>query len=1152
MKNKLLRFIIMISNLTLKVAIVQTLFMTMALGYDGIAQENVSVKQVTINIGFKNADLSDVLKTIEKETGYRFIYDAKDVTNSSGFTVNAKKRTVADLLIELSKAYDLQFKQVNNSISIKKKNAIDTKEEVPIQIIIDGFEISGKVVSDSDNEGLPGVNIVIQGTTQGTVTDINGNYVLTVPSNESVLVFSSVGYISEEVTVGDRTIIDMSLAEDITALEEIVVIGYGEMKKESVVGAITQTTGEELMQSGGVSTVGQALTGRLPGVITINTTGRPGDETPEIYIRGQSTWNGGGQPLILVDGIERTMNDIDLGDVESISVLKDASATAVFGVKGANGVILITTKRGKEGKTQLSITANSTFKTPAKLPGKLNSYDALQQMNAAIERTIPYRDEGWVDYMPMDILDKYRNPANEYERQLYPDVDWTDAALKDFAMDHRVNLSVRGGTEFAKYFGAISYQHVGDIFDGAQINNNRTYNADFSYNRFNYRSNIDFDITKTTRISVNLSGYYGIQNDNEGDKRLVYSAVYNMAPSIFYPIYDDGTYGRTPTQIWDLTNPAVILSAKGATQNHRVQVNSDFILEQKLDFLLEGLKFRGSVSYDNNFRATKGISEAANTPGGENVIYKIYNPDGSEQVIEPPPINQFSGVINPWVRDPLSMENWNTSRRLFYQLSLTYDRQFAAKHNVSVLALMNREQYAIGNMFPRYREDWVGRVTYNYDERYFLDVNGAYNGSEKFGPGYKFELFPSVALGWMLTNEDFFRVSWLDRLKVRGSYGIVGDDYGGQRWAYIDQWEASNSRAWMNNINPHWDQPRPEFSPYTFYRELVIGNPDLRWETSTKTNIGLDMALFNELITFEGDFFYETRDDIIVSGADRSVPSFLGFDPADFNIGKTEVSGFELTLGAQDYINPDLKLWGNVAYTMAKDKILYKEDPELREPHLKDEGYPIGLQKLGIPDGIMTSWDDVYSSVAFENSQEAIRPGYYGQVDFNGDGIINSNDNVPWGYPLRPQNTWNLTAGVDYKNFSFMVQFYGAYNAIKQYVDRTFTSNTAIYYDFLTDYWTPDNLDGTDVLTSWKGQGHNDPQRDWYDASYVKLKNIEAAYTLRSNGGTSYRFFINGNDLFTWSHLPDDRQANAGTGETSFRGDYPTFRRLNIGLTVNF
>jgi len=1004
--------------------------------------------------------------------------------------------------------------------------------------------LSGKVTDAESGEGLPGVNVLVKETTVGTVTDIDGNYRLTVNDDVTTLVFSSIGYTTEEVAIGGRTVINLELVPDIQSLSEVVVIGYGEQKRESVVGSIVQASGEELLQSGGVNTVGQALTGRLPGVISITSSGRPGAENPEIYIRGRSTWNGSGQPLILVDGIERSMNDININDIEKISVLKDASATAVFGVKGANGVILITTKRGKEGKPQLSISANSTVKTPSKLPQKLNAYDGIQVVNDAIVREVSAIEESWADYTPMGILNKYRNPANQYERERYPDVDWANVALKDYALDHKLNLSIRGGTEFAKYFGALAYQHVGDIFDGDKYDNGRTYTPNFAYDRFNYRSNVDFDITSTTKVSVNLSGYYGIQQANDGDMRLVYSSLYGMAPSLFYPIHEDGTYGKDPANIWDTTNPLMVMTTKGAVQNHRIQVNTDFMLEQKLDFLLDGLLFRGRLAYDNNFEGQGGVKES--NPGGmDNVVYKRYLDNGEELYITPPGDNQFDFAIQPWYYDAVDI--WAPSRRLFYQLSLNYNHSFGERHNTDVLLLMNREEYAEGSMFPRFREDWVARVQYNFAEKYFLDVNGAYNGSEKFGPGYRFELFPSVALGWMLSNEPFLKSkSWLDMFKLRGSYGKVGDDNVSSRWGYISQW-ASGGSAYMNNSNP-WNGR----SPYTYYREDVIGNPDLHWETSTKLDVGFELAVLNNMLTVDFDVFKEDRNDIIVVGSNRSVPSFLGFNAPDLNVGRTTVSGYELAVGFNRYLNPDLKLWANMAFTRAQDEILFREEPELKDAHLKTEGFPIDLIKRPINADLMTSWDDVYMSVPLVNDMQYRRPGYYDQVDFNSDGRHDGNtDSAPYGFPIRPQNTWNLTAGTNYKNLSLMVQFYGAYNATKQHTVWDFHKFTPLYFEHSTNYWTMDNPGGDQVLPSWKGGASTDAYRNYFDASYVRLKNVEVAYTFAGRNGGSYRVYVNGNNLFLWSHLPDDRETN-GSGESHVRGDYPTFRRFNIGFDINF
>ncbi len=1007
--------------------------------------------------------------------------------------------------------------------------------------------IRGKVTDEESGEGLPGVNVLVKETTVGTVTDVDGNYSLTIDDNANTLVYSSIGYTTQEIDIQGRSVINIQLIPDIKALEEVVVIGYGEQKKESIVGSIVQTSGEVLKQSGGVSTVGQALTGRVPGVITVSTTGRPGAESPEIYIRGKSTWNGSGQPLILVDGIERSMNDININDIEKLSVLKDASATAVFGVKGANGVILITTKRGQKGKPQLSLSANTTFKTPSKLPQKLDAYNGLRVVNDAIERELTGIEESWADYTPRPIMDKYRNPADQYEMERYPNVDWADAVLKDFAMDYNVNLSVRGGTDFAKYFGAIAYQRVGDIFDATGYDNGRTYEPNLGYDRFNYRSNIDFDITSTTRVSVNLAGYYGVQKTiGNDDLRLVYSSIYGLAPSLFYPIHEDGTYGKDPANIWDTTNPLMVMTTKGAVQKHRIQINTDFGLEQKLDFILEGLTFKGRLAYDNNFVGEGGIRE--DNPGGlDNVIYKRYLENGEELYITPPGDNQFDYVIQPWYYDPLDMDDDNMDRRLFYQFSLNYNQTLAERHNLSVLALMNREEYAYGSMFPRYREDWVGRVTYNYDERYFVDVNGAYNGSEKFGPGYRFDLFPSAALGWMVSNEAFMQsASWLDMFKIRGSYGLVGDDNVSGRWGYISQWTSGGS-AYLNYSNP-WNGK----SPYTYYKEDVIGNPDLHWETATKANLGFDLTVMNNLINATVDVFKEERNDIIVAGGDRSVPSFLGFNAPDLNVGRTSVQGYEIALGFNHYLNTSLKLWANLAFTRAESEILFREEPELKDAHLKTEGFPIGLNKRSINGDLMTNWDDVYMSTPLSNDMQYRRPGYYDMVDFNADGRHDGNtDQAPYGYPQQPINTWNVTAGTNYKRLSVMVQFYGAYNATKEHTVWDFHKYTPLYFEHNTDYWTVDNPNGRAILPSWKGGASSDAYRNYFDASYIRLKNVEVAYNFTGGGGTSYKVFVNGNNLFLWSHLPDDRESNGG-GETQVRGDYPTFRRFNIGFDVSF
>jgi hypothetical protein len=411
----------------------------------------------------------------------------------------------------------------------------------------------------------------------------------------------------------------------------------------------------------------------------------------------------------------------------------------------------------------------------------------------------------------------------------------------------------------------------------------------------------------------------------------------------------------------------------------------------------------------------------------------------------------------------------------------------------------------------------------------------------------------------MLSNESFMDGTdrWLSRLKFRGSYGLVGDDSGGSRWGYASQWAAPGGNldiAYLDHtLSPSPYGGRINGSPYLIYRESIVGNPDLRWETAVKANAGLDLGLFRNMVSFTADYFWEHREDIIIAGFQRSVPSFVGIAPPDSNLGETVVQGLELEAIFRYNINNDWMVRAGASYALARDEILYREDPELMEDYLKQEGYPIGLPRIQLPTDIMTSWDDVYASSPQENDQYAARPGYYDVIDFNGDGIINSDDRVPYGFPIRPQNTWSGTLGSEYKNWSFMIQFYGAYNAMKTFNTNLLIHGTPLYWEHSLDYWSLENPDGEQTLMSYRGDGHVDPLRNWYDASYIQLKNVEIAYQLQTRQGSSYRFFVNGNDLITWSHLPDERQANGSNiSETANRGNYPMFRRINLGLTINF
>jgi len=1026
------------------------------------------------------------------------------------------------------------------------------------------------VVTDSEGAPLPGVNIVEKGTMNGTVTNLDGEYTIVVKSADAALTFSSIGYSAQEVILDGRMVIDIALAEDFQRLEEIVVIGYGIQKKESVVGAITQTDGASLLKAGGVTNVGEALQGRLPGVTTIIGNNQPGESDLRIYIRGQSSWNGGGQPLILVDGIERSMNDIDFNEIDKISVLKDASATAVFGVKGADGVILITTKRGRIGKAQLSLSYNATMKMYSKLPKKLDSYDAALIGNEAIMREVMNTPTSWDDYLPMEIAEKYRNPATTEESYIYPNVDWEDVILKDYAMDHRVNVSIRGGSDFAKYFGSLSYQSVSDIFNGKAYDNNKGYASEYSYDRFNYRSNLDFDITRSTVFSVNLAGYYGVQEKPLDDMMVPLFSIYSFGPSIYTPIYPDGYYGRFVSHDWGTQNPVVILTSTGYNTYSKFQINSDFELKQDLDFIVKGLSFKGKISFDSYMQSLQSLNDPSINQI-DNVFYRVYDKDGNETIVTPPGNNDFDFVIQPWTLDPTEVQDKERTRRLNYEFSLLFNRVFAEKHYVTALFLMKREKFAeddnpqdddngIYGGFPSFREDWVGRFTYNYDNRYFLDINGAYNGSEKFGPGYRFDLFPSAALGWMISNEAFMsNMTWLDKLKIRGSYGLVGNDKflnedgSPRRFKYISSWSHGGAAYLVpSSFNT--------LSPYEWYFQSTVGNVDLQWETSRKSNIGIEFAMLRNMFSVDFDYFTENRDKIMIYGKDRSVPKFYGIDPPDFNAGKVEVKGYELVLGFNHYFSNSITVNASFSITDARDKVIYAEDPEFTPDYQKKAGYTIDQPTNAIPGDIIQSWDDIYMATPLGSGQAMRRIGYYDLVDFNIDGRYEAAyDDVPFGYPTRPQKTWNLTAGMGYKGISFMFQFYGTQNAMRYYATSSFTRQDYLFYEHRLGYWSKENPDAAKTLDPWSNtQAASDPNKNWYDASLVRLKTVEISYDfpkkicdrIKVDG---LRIFANGNNLYLWTDMPDDREFNSlNNSGTDYRGDYPTMKRFNFGLNLDF
>ncbi|MEH0152929.1 TonB-dependent receptor [Limibacter armeniacum] len=1009
--------------------------------------------------------------------------------------------------------------------------------------------LKGQVISTDDNSPLPGVNVKVKGTQTGTLTDFEGQYSLNV-TNESILVFSYIGFKTQEVKVGTASVMDIGLELDVTALDEIVVVGYGEQKKESVVGAITNATAEEINRTGGVTSLSNALTGLLPGVATISTTGEPGANASSILIRGQSTWNGGG-PLILVNGVERDMNDIDPSEVESISVLKDASATAVFGVKGANGVILITTKRGAEGKPELTFSANASVKQISKIPEVLGSYQALALRNRAVENQVVINENTWGFYTPTEILEHYRLQDLP---EIYPDVNWSDYMTEDYAMSHRMNMNVTGGTKFVKYFASLAYTHDGDVL--ATTDFGQGYDPEFSYDRFNFRSNLDFQVTPSTIFTADISGYLGMKKSSAGNGDTFWKGVYEAPPDLFPVQYTDGTFAQSPVDD-RYQNSVAAINYGGYNVQNRTSVMADLKLNQKLDFITKGLSFNGRFSYDT-YLETSG--QDINDFG---TLLKYIDPSivdaqtAEDSLAAITYLNQGQGTTGynyvpvPYQVNPerfVELNNDNdlnkTRYQLFYQASVNYSRKFG-KHNVTGLALFNRQESATGSNFPSYREDWVGRLTYNFNDRYFAEFNGAYNGSEKFSKEYRFGFFPSYAFGWLVSNEQFFQpvAKVMNHLKFRYSDGKVGSDQGVARWLY--------QSSWVQGGNMNFGYPYLQNS-FDIYREDIIANPDATWETAHKQNIGIETGFFNDFLSINLDYFWEHRTGIFMDGRERNVPVFFGAAPVAANLGETKTHGWELELNINHVTDFGLHYWAKTSYNFAKDEILYMEDPELAYDYQKREGYQINQTRTQLTDDFIDSWDEMYTGVMGTNNTEAL-PGDFRIVDYNADGVIDTYDAVPFGYPSRPQYTYNFSLGGDYKGFSLMLQFYGAHNVSRKINMGEYNLGYSIVRPFhYYDSWTPQTA-GTATYPHIR-YNSGSPKGDYWikDASYLRLNTAELAYTFSSEylkklGITKTKIFLNGNNLFLWTNMIEDRE-----GGDYGRENYPMVKRYNLGMNINF
>lgn len=1023
--------------------------------------------------------------------------------------------------------------------------------------------IKGQIVDAKSNEPLIGVNITVEGTSNGTISDVDGHFTLTA-TPDAVLKISYIGYREILLKVADlKKDAIISLEEDSKQLEEVVVVGYGVQKKVTSVGSITQTGGNELMKGGSVNSVSEALQGKLNGVVAINSSGMPGDNEVKMYIRGKSTWDNT-DPLVLVDGIERNMNDVDMNEIESISVLKDASATAVYGVRGGNGVILITTKRGTDTAPVINFSANYTFKSPTTSMKLADHVTAMQAYNMAMDN-----DASWDKLIPQSTIDAWSRAYAEGNygayNDVFPYVNWWDELITG-GFTQNYNINIRGGTDYMKYFASAGYQGDGDIYD---LKKNDDFDPRHTYKRYNWRSNFDFNFTKSTKLSINIAGSMGYRNKSI-DNDSPFNRILTESTSDHPIMYSDGNWGDDEEK-----NPVANMNLGGAKLRKTFQGWYDASLEQKLDFITKGLKVAAKVSYSSSsttntdvYRGGGSADQALKSIVRYHRVYDYANPVvNTDGTITYPMIEDKRLPTSESVPLPPGVTMWDGldayTRRFYYEFSVAYNRSFN-DHNVSALALVNRkiydERYTENNTqymrFPNYNEDWVGRVTYNWKERYLTEMNISYTGSEKFARGERFGLFPSFSLGWRLSEEPFIKKSIgkvLTNAKFRYSWGKVGSDAGAKRWNYIQQFTSDG------NITLGTDASGQIWGP--LYHEGDVANLNSTWEKSTKQNLGIEIGLWNKLdITL--DLFDEKRKDILMEPQTTSFITGAKFNA--LNIGSTKNHGFELELHYNDKIGSDFRY--HVGFTLAssENRVVFRDDPVNGPNHLKEAGKPIGHQNRYLAVGNYETIDDVFNNAQTGSINSVapgqVVPGDFIYIDFDSNGILNGQDKVAVDELNYPLHTYGLNLGFDWKGLSFSAMFYaptGVYKLVNSVYSASFKSGKINAQPDVMNAWTPETANTSGVrapalhLTNDGAFNGTESTYRYQNFSYLRLKTMELGYNLpkkwlKTVGLKSLQVYVTGNNLLTWWG-GDDRIDPEGE-----QAKYPILRSFTSGVRVSF
>ncbi|MDR1523919.1 MAG: TonB-dependent receptor [Tannerella sp.] len=1084
--------------------------------------------------------LSDFFSEIEKKTDYVFICKT-NVNTSERISVDAVNEEVEEILKKTLTSLGLKYHINDNQVVIVRDTEAENAK-TPANTAFQqnpGKTVTGRV-TDSQGEPLAGVSIQVKNTTTGNITDANGDFILNNLPDDAVLIFSYVGFVSQEISVKGKNSLDVILQDETFGLEEVVVVAYGTQKKVSVTGAVASIQTKELKQSASAN-LSTALTGRLPGLTALQTSGQPGNDVVNLYLRGVGTTNGA-NPLILIDGVPRdNINTLDPNEIASVSILKDASATAVFGVRGANGVILITTRRGETGKAELSVSADYSGQLFTVTPPRLHSWDFAEMENQA------FRNDGIAEenltYTPY-MIEMYKSGQDPV---FYPDRYAIKEFTKKFAPQTRINANMNGGMGDLKYFLNVGYIGQGGNFK-TESKSQLNYDPSFSMDRYNFRGNVDYDIVKNLKLSLNLASYLEKMNSPatelySGDLMWLISdmlsKVIDLRPTDVGPLTAEG-YGVPANEVVAQTGQDRgiygEINRRGYRQETNTMLNSSLTLDWGLDFITQGLSTKFMMSYDSKART---ILEGRRS-------YDCYN----FNVARSANVASSYGTIRDNQDDAIRLsKGMNSYYYMNLQYSLNYVRRFGL-HDVTGMFLLQRDNWESSDYaadLPYNMIGFSGRATYGYDNRYLAEVNVGYNGSEQFAPNNRFGFFPAFSAGWVVSNEEFLRDNLiLTNLKLRASYGKVGNDkLGGTRFLYLSS-ITENGGGWISSLGYE-----------RYISQGKMGNDQLSWEVAKKQNYGIDLQLLGSL-SLNVDVFRENREGILISRG--TVPELQGVALGNLpkvNMGKVENKGYEIELSYMKQLNDDLSFTvrGNYAYN--ENKRIFMDEAML------DEDYAYRYRSTGFSIGQGFGYLIDYSNGnGYINTQEELdnlpeynvggtpRLGDFKYVDVNGDGIIDPKDQAPIGYTDIPRITYGFSGSLNYRNVDVSFLFSGIAKSTMSYAGWRYSEQPVQHA------WTSERyLNGEEILYPALGNGSSIKANEFFmlDRSFLRLKTAEIGYTVpqqlfRSTGINRIRVYVNGNNLWMYTGLPvktiDPEQASSGR--------YPLTKMINVGLNVVF